>query len=284
MKSFIKLLSVIVVLTMNKVNAQQAELDLKYTPPKNSILGGGANGSNNNDANTSSQSEAKQYKNVIKLNLSSIPRSIVAFEWEHTITEAFSVNSTLGVCYGYDRIQRGLSGEFDLGNNSSSSISFRDILFQSKPATGMKLYYGAGARFYGDYYWLNSDVDKYFELGFRVYSYVVDVKTISSPDNQNYGSGFFIIGSNQDKIRNFNLTFKYGIQIVGGKGKVKNTHDLFIGTGLNIASFDSFDRKEVTYIDQYGSTATGEGYQLSGTRESKVMPLFLAGYVFGLGF
>lgn len=261
---------------------QSNDLDVKYTPPKNAFKREFAKSTNasNNNGSLNNQSNEFDLKNVFKLNVGMIPRGVLAVGLEHSFIDELSFCAEAGITFTNDIFQETFPDFYDnFSSQDPSAIELYSLLTKSNFVESKKPYLGGAIRVYTDAWNGDNANDVFIELGIRTYAYELDVKRVSSPVYTGYDqNGYYIDGDNRVLLRNLNFMLKYGAQFVFGQ-KVKNVHDLFVGVGYNLCSFNEFVVTE-TYTPTFGLELT---YSQTGSRAIQGLPMLLIGYSIGFG-
>lgn len=269
----------------NTPPAQSNDLDKLYTPDKNSIFNnkGGSDGK-------SREGNELNIKNVVKFNMGLLVRNTAGFYWERKIADKITIQPGIGMCYGKDKLMTFLGGEANMtpSLSSSNTVPFGELLQQGY-FRDMNLFSSFAFRFYSANYY-NSDEtfqSGYLELNVR-YS-AMNLNYRSETYNQNSygyynGSSYFMPNSSTASFHTFSFYSIYGYQTCT-TGRIKTTHDFYIGAGIRSTSYSSYTLNEkYPVLDQYGQVVYVSAYVKSGHRESALIPSFVAGYVFGFGF
>ncbi len=270
---------------------QANELDKMYVPDKNSIF--------NSDAKTNSSgnddSSPIDIKNNISFNPTLLSRSVLALFYERFFGDQYSIKGGLGVCYEIDKIQSiaydvGFAGEFFSEPTSTVSITriMQEGIFQAP-----RLYSSISVRVHWDSFFGGS-WNPYFEINAQQSFYTLKMNASSINYNEiysnyNYGNSnntSGLIGNRTDvSIRNTSINLIYGTQFVTS-GKIKTTHDFFIGIGGKKTSYNQFQTGLKTISDptKTRQDLTIQVEESKYGRESVLIPSVLLGYSFGFGF
>ena len=259
---------------------EKNEQDKIYTPDKNSIFSNGATGSSDNSSHPESE-----IHNAIKFNPTLLLlRNITAFYYERSITNGLTVQGGFGVCNNSDKImQVGVAGDILL-SQPKSTIRPDEIMSKGRFLSGtmvsasLRIYY---SNYYNYYESFNSG---YFEVGLRAYSNKFTLDN-NVPVIYNGNSSYPLYPYTTGGTVLFNNTlffFNYGYELCTS-GKIKTTHDFYIGFGIKSTSFDKFIPQQEYIPDQQGQQQLVYVNVKYG-RESFMMPAILFGYVFGFGW
>lgn len=260
---------------------QPNELDKQYAPGGTSAFS--STGDNGPSASSSpNKSSEPDFKNVVKNNIGLWPRSIAAFGYERFLTEDISAEGWLGTAYKRDGIFAFIGSDI---SSTSSNVTQQNIvslknIYKYGKSNGIALYLGASVKFHftgWNYYW--GDNTSYLELGMRTYGNKLDISSLGSVNN---GSGVTteFSGDTDVNVRQVNYLVNYGYRFTTD-GKVKTSHELYMGIGLRNVSYDAYEQQEI-----YNSWLGNYEYKYikTGVRLSSSMPLFVMGYILGFGF
>lgn len=248
------------------------ELDKKYTPPVNSLLGSGKNQGKGKSYDDSDISHSVKFNPII------LSRSIVAFFYEGTLSDDITVQGGLGLSYKKDIIQTYTAvGEFDILDNSSSSLDLNTIMINATLDDGPNIFMSAAFKFYFSSFYYDSYAfdGGYFELGTRY-----NVNNVVLAKNALENSGISIAKNESISVKNLLFYAAYGHQFYTS-GAIKTTHDFSFGFGLKKIKYDEFEEEE--FVSPY----TWETYYIhskTGKITSFLVPGLFVGYAFGFGF
>ena len=259
---------------------EKNEQDKIYTPDKNSIF---FHGGNNSSDRTIDESEIH---NAIKFNPGLLVRSTAAIFYERNITNGITFSGGLGSCYNLDRVMAlGVTAEFNL-SDPQSTLPLATILTPgyAQYVKGGNIFMAASFRFYYENYYTSYESfnSGYFEIGLRYYTNHMNVDDNTSSyytNNYNYG----LTTGGVVAIRNAVYQISYGYELYTS-GKVKTTHDFYIGVGIRNTSYNLFTQEERYLVNQYSQAQLVPISVMSSQRESALMPAFVFGYVFGFGW
>jgi hypothetical protein len=251
------------------------DLDNKFTPAKSTVF-------NASDSYSSgSGSGGESFKNVIKNNISLWPRGIAAFGYERFLTDEISMEGWLGVAYKKDQIFTAFGSAADESFGDSQSDIRLEPIYNCGKQTGSSLYYGASVKFHYSGWWYFTDVDfAFLELGVRSYSNKLNIASFSSNSNYNYYNAP-IVGSAAVKVQHINYILNYGIRLTT-EGKIKTSHEFYVGAGIRSSTYDSFTRTENQ--NNYPYPNSPDTYSKNGTQARETFFMFLVGYELGFGF
>lgn len=248
------------------LNAQEEQpglpndLDKMFVPDKNSIF--------NSEKNDEDGSDylLVDVKNIIKFNPAMLPRSIAAFYYERRLSEQFSLQGGLGICFNKDRVMGSIADDWAYGSDGNSSVRLA-LIMQYGLYNEPSLFASIAVKLH----WENPhswNAMPYFEMSTRYYENKLKVSKIG------YGT---MDGSPIVTVRNVSYTLVYGRQYLT-EGKIRTSHDFYVGIGMKTVSFDRFISTEIV-SPPYGTLHTK-------TAERTKIPsaLIVAGYVFGIGF
>ncbi|MBA3899935.1 MAG: hypothetical protein H0X62_06955 [Bacteroidetes bacterium] len=240
------------------------QLDQRFTPPPNSVLGKETGGSKSNFIGSG------ELTNVIKFNPILLSRNIAAVFYERYITEEFSLTGGLGFCYGKDFFtQIGSSMDFELiESNSISLFSLSDMMNRGTFVSGGNYFSSIALRLYWETY--DNYRTAYLELNARNY------KNTLSLTESNYIPLHDITSV---EIRNTTYNFIIGTQI-STHGNIKTVHDIYGGFGVRGTRYNIFETK--SFYDSNGIPE--ERLLKTQNHEKRYFPMFLVGYIFGFGF
>jgi hypothetical protein len=239
------------------------QLDERFTPPSNSILG---NQSSSGSSSFSSGS-TMDIKNNFKFNPILFSRNITAIFYERFILEELSFTGGLGYCYGKDRmVEIGTLIDLDIMENSTSRLSLENMMSNGKFIKGGNYFTSLGVRIYWDTY--DNNRFGYLELNTRYYKNKLSLSNI-----------YELQSTTNVEVINTTYNMIYGTQF-HTDGKIKTVHDFYCGFGIRGSSYNIFEYK--TFFDAHGS----EINRLVKTQEKEKVfsPIFLIGYAFGFGF
>jgi hypothetical protein len=248
------LISIIFILSF--ICAFSQELDSKYTPK------GGIFGETYKKKSTSSE-----ISNVISYNPTLLTRSTNALFYERKITSDQTLKVGVGKHLGEDWILFEIGGSVDI-KQADSEISIykatnNSFLTSSTPFLSLSY----------KYYYDNELLDGvYVELNYRrgTFNYEADSRIDS----------YEVVGSKDYTLNISSLHIIFGNLSISS-GRLKFTHDFYIGLGLRSLKFNAF--KMDSYIDSF----TGDAeyiYVISTQKTSNILPSIVAGYSLGFGF
>ena len=257
---------------------EKNEQDKIYTPDKNSIF---YNGGNNSSDRTIDESEIH---NAVKFNPGLLVRSVAAVFYERNITNGITVQGGLGSCYNMDKLMA-VGVDADLGlSNTKSTLPLSEIITTGRFVSGGNLFTAASVRFFYENYYTSYESfnSGYFEIGLKFYSNNIRVDDNTSAyylNNNNYN----LTTGGLVTIRNAVYQITYGYELYT-RGKVKTTHDFYIGLGVRNTSYNLFKLEDMYLTNQQGQSQLVAVNVKSTQRESTVLPAFMLGYVFGFGW
>ena len=150
--------------------------------------------------------------------------------------------------------------------------------------SGGNLFTAASVRFFYENYYTSYESfnSGYFEIGLKFYSNNIRVDDNTSAyylNNNNYN----LTTGGLVTIRNAMYQITYGYELYT-RGKVKTTHDFYIGLGVRNTSYNLFKLEDMYLTNQQGQSQLVAVNVKSTQRESTVLPAFMLGYVFGFGW
>ena len=258
------------------------DLDKQYTPDKSSIF--------NNEGSSSSQGKNKNtndvdISNAIKFNFGLLVRNTAGLYWERKVSDRFTIQPGIGLCYGKDKLMQEIGGSMDMTpqNQRTNTVPFGSLLSQGN-LTGVNIFTSLACRIYfGNYYYGGETFQGgYLEINVRYSSMNVDIPTTGSSATNGYAGGapYYIPGLPTVNFRTVSYYLTYGYQLCT-TGKIKTTHDFYFGFGFRSVKYDSYILENTS--NQYTGTADYT-YISSGTRATALIPSLVAGYVLGFGF
>jgi hypothetical protein len=261
---------------------QPNELDRNYVPDKNSVF--------NSDGKRNEDAGPVEIKNAILFNPTLLSRSIVALFYERWLGSQTSLKAGGGICFNQDFIY---STAFDAGIESSGILS--DPISTVSLATIMSRGQFVGPSLYGSFSVKRSwdgyatEWNPYLELNCQASNGAFKISTYEDSyydyDNFNNYSGPLIAGNPLVNVRTVSFNLMYGSRYITA-GRVKTSHEFFLGIGAKLGTYDSFHSEEIKVEDpSYPGHYQNVQVEMKGSiRENVWSPSFLMGYIFGIGF
>ena len=255
----------------NQQPGKPNELDNKFTPTHFPLF----NSSGNAGSSGSGGVSVASFKNVVKFNVALLPRKIAALTYQRFLSDEVSLEASLGPIYGKDPVFSAIGAEISSETSSSNSYySLTRILSNSRSA-GMGLFAAGSVKFHfsGFSYW--SDEGTFLELGVRSFSQKLDVTALKNAEALDY---VLYTGSTEVQLRQTQFILSYGYRFAT-TGKLKTSHEFYFGAGWRTGTYNSYSRQEITNNYPYYAQTNQ-----NGLRENFSSPVFVFGYIFGIGF
>jgi hypothetical protein len=257
---------------------QPNELDDKYLPGENSLF--------NNESSSSSNKNNDEFKNIISFNPTMMLRQIASLEYSRKVVDYVAVQAGIGLCFGQDFIaSMGNNSELLDGRNNTYSTDSLVTYYSLQRASSFSknsLFSTFSVKFL-----LDDDWGSYIEVNSRFYSnnFSINESKLNSYNNY-YGDKTIFNGTPDFKVTNTVFNILLGGHAVSD-GKIGISHDFFVGFGLRIASYNTYQVSTIKTYDpssSYYSTNSTVIYNDAPEKQKIYAPSIVFGYKVGIGF